>query len=194
VMMDGPSPDLAIVVWGTPGTAGSKRPFAIYKGKGADRQFTGRIAMTDDAARRPSSPGATWRQAVVEAAREVVGCKCPDPGCSDLATGYPLEGPLEIAMVFTRTKPGTSPKRKRSWPIARPDVTKNARVTEDALTDAGVWRDDAQVWNYRRLAKVYPGEDEMALPTPGAVIYIWRTRVESPTVAAAPNVATEALW
>jgi hypothetical protein len=46
--------------------------------------------------------------------------------------------------------------------------------TEDALTDAGVWEDDSRVVEYKRLAKVFPGEDVDALDVPGAVIRISR--------------------
>ena len=35
-----------------------------------------------------------------------------------------------------------------------------------------VWKDDAAVVEYRRLAKVYPGSDPDALDQPGALIRI----------------------
>jgi Holliday junction resolvase RusA-like endonuclease len=189
-----PSPDLALVVWGKPGTAGSKKPFAVYR-KGADgqREFTGRINMTDDAARRKDSPGATWRQAVVDAAREQVGCQCPEPGCTAMREGYPLTGPLEMTVVFTWPRPGSLKREAGGRMITTPDVLKLLRGTEDALKDAGVMNDDAQFWQYRRLAKVYPDTDPMALPTPGAVIYIWRTTV--PVEPVSSRVARgDALW
>ena len=44
------------------------------------------------------------------------------------------------------------------------------RSTEDALSDAGFWADDARVVEYGRLAKVFPGEDPDALQSPGVVI------------------------
>jgi len=53
-----------------------------------------------------------------------------------------------------------------------PDVSKLARSTEDALTAAGIWKDDARVVEYTRLAKVFPGEDRQSLEAPGVIIEI----------------------
>lgn len=69
-------------------------------------------------------------------------------------------------------KPQSAPKRRRTYPMRTPDLSKLARSTEDALSDAGIWADDARVVEYSRLAKVYPGEDPDALSSPGAVIEI----------------------
>jgi Holliday junction resolvase RusA-like endonuclease len=86
----------------------------------------------------------------------------------------PLDGPLAVSMVFTLRKPASAPKRRRTWPDRTPDLSKLARATEDALTDAGVWADDARVVEYVRLAKVFPGEDRDALHIPGVVVRIWQ--------------------
>lgn len=86
----------------------------------------------------------------------------------------PLDGPLVVAMTFTLPKPAAAPKRRRIWPMRMPDVSKLARSTEDAFTDAGIWKDDARVVGYDRLWKVYPGEGVDALDSPGAVIHVYR--------------------
>jgi Holliday junction resolvase RusA-like endonuclease len=91
----------------------------------------------------------------------------------------PLDEPLIVDLVFTVPKPASAPKRRRTWPMRMPDLSKLCRSTEDALTDAGIWRDDARVVEYGRLAKVYPGEDRDALDTPGAVIRIYRLAEEA---------------
>jgi crossover junction endodeoxyribonuclease RusA len=91
----------------------------------------------------------------------------------------PLDEPLVVDMVFTVPKPVAAPKRRRTWPMRMPDLSKLCRSTEDALTDAGIWRDDARVVEYGRLAKVFPGEDRDALDAPGAVIRIYR--IEEPS-------------
>jgi Holliday junction resolvase RusA-like endonuclease len=84
-----------------------------------------------------------------------------------------LDCPLQVAMVFTLPKPASLPKTRRSWPMRKPDVSKLARSTEDALSDAGLWADDARVVEYSRLAKVFPNEDPDALASPGVLIRIW---------------------
>lgn len=92
----------------------------------------------------------------------------------------PLDEPLVLEMVFTVPKPASASKRKRTWPMRMPDLSKLCRSTEDALTDAGIWRDDARVVGYDRLAKVYAGEDPDALDAPGAVIRVFRITDGSP--------------
>lgn len=84
-----------------------------------------------------------------------------------------LEGPVFVSMTITLPKPVNAPKTRITWPSKMPDLSKLARSTEDALTDAGIWRDDAQVVEYLRLAKVYPMEGEDALEVPGATIIIY---------------------
>ena len=86
----------------------------------------------------------------------------------------PLDGPLVVSMVFTMPKPASAPKRRTTWPDKKPDLSKLVRSTEDALTDAGLWVDDARVVEYSRLAKVFPGEDPQALASPGVRITVRR--------------------
>ncbi len=166
-----PDPFLRLVVHGRPGTAGSKSSFAIYKGTGPDRQFTGRIntAEQDVGGHKKS-----WRRAVTEAAIAAIRCDCPLPGCTKLRPGYPVDEAIVAAMVFTVSKPASALKKTVTYPAVMPDVGKYARATEDSLTAAGVWKDDARVVEFGRLAKVYPGEDPGSLPAPGAVILLWR--------------------
>src|SRR5690606_32281586 len=95
---------------------------------------------------------------------------------------FPLAGPLAVDVIFTLARPkshyrtGRNAHVLRDSPPARPtgapDPSKLAPATEDALTEAGVWKDDAAVVEYRRLAKVYPGSDPHALDQPGALIRI----------------------
>ena len=84
-----------------------------------------------------------------------------------------IHGPVMASMVFTVRKPTSAPKKRKTYPSTKPDLSKLIRSTEDALTDAGVWEDDARVIGYVRAAKVFPGEDPMALDTPGCVIEVW---------------------
>lgn len=151
---------LVITVYAMPASQGSKR----YVGRAG-----GRGVMVESSKKLPG-----WRQAVREAALACIYCSRPFDGkASVLRSGYPLDQPLAAAMTFTLPKPVSAPKRRRTWPDRMPDLSKLVRSTEDALTDAGVWRDDARVIAYRRLAKVYPNEGPDALPIPGVLIRIW---------------------
>ena len=95
-----------------------------------------------------------------------------------------LDEPLIVEMTFTFVRPRSHYRTGRNAhllkddalprPAGPPDVSKLARSTEDALTDAGLWRDDARVVEYTRLAKVWADEDRDALHVPGAVIRVWR--------------------
>lgn len=107
-----------------------------------------------------------WRESVKWTAFAAVG------------TGWtPLDGPLWCEMVFSLPRPKSAPKRIQH-PDKKPDLSKLIRSTEDALTDAGVWEDDARV--VRVLAsKVFAGgTDADALPVPGAVIRVRRAERE----------------
>ena len=141
---------IEIVVYGSPAPQGSKKFVGTNK--------AGRGIMVESSKKvRP------WRMDV-KAAAEVARHGLPSP----------LDGPLIVSMVFTLPKPASAPKKRRTWPDKKPDVSKLARSTEDALTDAGLWVDDARVVEYMRLAKVFPGEDADALDSPGVRIRVCR--------------------
>ena len=74
----------------------------------------------------------SWRQAVVDAARE------------QLADASPLEGPVGLGVEFFLPRP-RSAKKDVVLPAKKPDLDKLVRAIGDALTAAGVWRDDSQV-------------------------------------------------
>jgi len=138
---------VVIVVRGNPAPQGSKKFVGLSK--------SGRGIMTEMSKKvRP------WRQDVKAAALAVRGETAP------------IDEPVRVRMVFTMPKPSSAPKRKRTYPCRMPDLSKLARSTEDALTEAGIWRDDARVVQYDRLAKVYPGEDPESLDTPGVRIEV----------------------
>jgi len=143
---------LTMIIYGSPAPQGSKKFVGTTK--------TGRGLMVESSKKvRP------WRmdvKAVAEATR------------AHHVAQMPLDGPLIVSMVFTVPKPASAPKRRQTWPDRKPDLSKLARSTEDAITDAGLWADDARIIEYRRLAKVYPLEDPDSLPAPGAVVRIWR--------------------
>lgn len=140
-----------LTVYGSPAPQGSKS----YKGQ----TKSGRAILAES-----SKKVKPWRADVKEAAEKELARQ-------GLAL---LDGPLRGRMVFTLPKPVSAPKRRRTYPDKTPDLSKLARSTEDALSDAGVWKDDARVVEYSRLAKVYPGEDPEALDRPGVRIVVER--------------------
>lgn len=82
-----------------------------------------------------------WRATVAAAALEAI------PTDWDATTG-----PYSVAMLFNFPRPkshygtrGVLPSRADDSHAQKPDVDKLIRAVLDALTDAGVWRDDAQV-------------------------------------------------
>lgn len=140
-----------MIVYGSPAPQGSKSFKGLFNGKDG-RQH----AKFVESSKRVKP----WRQDVkAEAIRVRNGAA-------------PLDGPLRVSMVFTLPKPTSAPKRRRTFPIRKPDLSKLARSTEDALVDAGLLADDARIVEFTRLAKVYPGEDPESLEVPGVRIEI----------------------
>jgi len=126
-MAEQPVTLLNITVHGIPAPQGSKR----HVGNGVMIEMSKRV--------KP------WREAVKTAALEAKG------GMAwELITG-PIE--LHVNFHFPRPKShyGTGRNAATLKPTAplfvakAPDLSKLIRSTEDALTEAGVWRDDAQV-------------------------------------------------
>lgn len=116
--------EIRFTVFGVAQPAGSKRGFVI----------NGRAVLTDA---NPKSR--TWKSEVKDAARAAY-------------SGPPLNGPLGLAVEIYRPylkahlrKDGTVKPNAPKWCITKPDATKLLRGIEDAITDAGLWRDDAQV-------------------------------------------------
>jgi Holliday junction resolvase RusA-like endonuclease len=155
-------------VTGRPAPQGSKKGFA----RG------GKVAMVE-----MSKYVKPWRQDVRSAAEAWVA-RSPDL--------YPLPGALSVDMVFSIARPkghygtgrnaGVLKPNAPAHPASMPDLSKLARSTEDALTSAGVWSDDARVVEYGRLAKRYVVDDiglfdVYARTTPGAVILVRQMEV-----------------
>lgn len=127
------STPIIIRVPGIPKTAGSKKAFPIFRGKGPAKTWVRNI-VTDDT----GQAGKEWRASVQACAADVMD------------TCDPLDCPLAVTMVFTLQRPkghmgakGLRPSAPE-YPMTKPDALKLARAVEDALTGI-VWRDDALI-------------------------------------------------
>ena len=100
-----------------------------------------------------------WRSVVTGAA---FGC------------GPCLDGPVAVRLVFTVPRAASYPKGDLVPYRATGDLDKLTRAVLDAVVDAGLLHNDAQVADFTRLAKVYAfghrGVDLNALPVPGVVM------------------------
>jgi Holliday junction resolvase RusA-like endonuclease len=142
--------DVSFFVPGLASPGGSKRAFLSKSGK---------IVVKDDAANNKP-----WRATVAAFA------------LAAMAGRPPLEGPLELRVVFSMPRPKghfhTGRKAGQVKPTAphyhtsKPDATKLLRALEDALKLI-CWNDDSQVAR-QRVDKVYQGA------TAGAFVSIWR--------------------
>lgn len=151
------------------------RVYGLPAPQGSKRHVGGGVMVESSKKVKP------WRADVRFAAEELIACDCPDQ-CGGLAPGYPLDGPLVVRMVFSFVRPRSHYRTGRNAHLLRdgaparpqgpPDLSKLLRSTEDALTSAGAWRDDARVVEYERAAKVWAGEDPEALDASGALIVV----------------------
>ena len=152
---------LTVTVYGLPAPQGSKR----HVGKG--------VMVESSKAVKP------WREAVVWAMRQEI---------AQHRDWCPLTGALEASMVFSFARPkghfgtgrntGVLKPSAPARPAVMPDLSKLARSTEDAITTAGGYEDDALLVAYRRLEKRYTtdhGQVPDVLDVPGAVIHLFRT-------------------
>jgi crossover junction endodeoxyribonuclease RusA len=134
-------------VFGTPAPQGSK------SFKGLSKKGRAILAESSQAVK-------PWRDSVVCATRELWG---------SLVWNTTIKGPVGLEITFTVRRPKSA--KEDALPDNRPDLSKLVRSTEDGLTDAGVWEDDARVVTCM-ARKVYPGAHPDSLPVPGAVIRI----------------------
>jgi Holliday junction resolvase RusA-like endonuclease len=138
---------LVVTVFGRPVTQGSKTRT--------------RYGMRDDNGVRLRP----WREAVKTAALDALGGP-------DSTTWQRLDGPVSVSAAFTFDRPKSAPKSRQCWPTTRSsgDLDKLVRAVFDALTDAGVWRDDSQVVEVS-AAKLHVG-DSGGLRIPGVVLTV----------------------
>lgn len=142
---------LTFRVFGTPAPAGSKTVVPTARGP----------RVLDGGSKAAREHRRTWRSDVIDAARTAM---------TD-ADWRTVEGPVALTLALIVPRPKSLPRQRRDGtvpqPITRPDLTKLLRATEDAITAAGVWRDDSQVVRLV-VDKVY---EDLGYP-PGAIVTV----------------------
>lgn len=118
---------LDVFVTGRPAPQGSKR----YFGKGRSEEMSKYVGA--------------WRDDVRSA-------------CARVWEGRPpLDCPLVLEVEFVLRRPLSAPKQSTPSATGPPDCSKLLRSTEDAVTSAGVWRDDSRVvaeLAWKRIAEI----------------------------------------
>ena len=135
---------MTFTVFGLPGPQGSKR-------------FVGRAKSGRGILVESSAKVKPWREAVRWTALEAIADK-----------KIRFTGAVEVSMIFTLPKPKSASKCASA--SKRPDLSKLVRSTEDALTDSGIWEDDARV--IRCFSEKHYAGSSNALNVPGCVIRI----------------------
>jgi Holliday junction resolvase RusA-like endonuclease len=166
---------ISFVVHGDPATQGNKTPYPVRRKDAAGEwEYTGKVAVVEGKSKAGRVKFQTWREAVKEAAVDAVNG----------SPVFPLDGPLQVAMIFTLRRPkrhfrsGASTSHllregAPEYPGVKPDLAKLTRAVEDAMRDAGVYWDDAQIVSYRPHIKVFT-DDPMGLPHPGVRVKVQR--------------------
>lgn len=150
---------MKLTVIGTPAPQGSKS----YKG----RSKTGKAIMVES-----SKKVGPWRETVVYAARDEI---------ANVGEWSVITDPILLKVTFSLRRPTSHYRTGKNAHLLRdsaptrpgkyPDLSKLIRSTEDALTTAGVYADDALIVDLN-ASKVFAGSPE-GLDVPGAVIEIW---------------------
>lgn len=161
-------PDLVLAVafsvLDNPEAPGGKAGIPIYRGSKVrgTREFTGRVNVVD----KNHKAVKAWRESVFNAARPD-GVPVLSPGISDAVV---------LRLLFSLARPKSVSLRSRPYPTVRPDVDNLSKGTIDAITGAGIWRDDALVIG-TLLSKAYCGyfhvDGTPALEIPGCVVEIY---------------------
>ena len=84
------------------------------------------------------------------------------------STPEPLRGPLSVHLTFLMPRPKS--RKVDVWHTTKPDADNLAKAVLDALGDAGIWCDDAQVVRLVAKKLYVTGETE----APGCAVIIER--------------------
>ncbi len=112
-------------VYGEPVPKGSKSAFPIRKAG----VLTGRVAVVEGKTKRQSE----WRARVHAAAQAQADAGAPM-----------LDGAVHLIARFWLTRPKSEPKRRRTYPVRKPDLDKLLRGLLDPMTGVLI-ADDARI-------------------------------------------------
>jgi crossover junction endodeoxyribonuclease RusA len=93
-----------------------------------------------------------WKSCVYLAARQAMQAA----GFTGWAAGIPLV----LSVAYWMPRPKRLKDRIGVPHVCKPDLDNLAKAVKDALTQAGVWADDAQVFAYRSHCKFYADPNE----------------------------------
>ena len=137
-----------VTVYGTPATKGSMKCIGPRGGRGHQ------LIEDDKGGTRKA-----WRAAVEQAAAAIL-----------VRRGAPFTGPVGVQLKFWLPRPA-SVTRSRPHTRGTGDLDKLERAVLDAITNAGLWGDDAQVCRLVTI-KAYADPPEQ----PGLVLTLWAIR------------------
>lgn len=132
-------------VYGIPAPQGSKIPGVSSK--------TGKLFVREQSGKTL----APWREDVKQAALMARGEQDT------------LTGPIKLVIQFLMPRPASVSVKKRPHPTVAPDLDKLARGVGDALKQAGVYKDDAQVVVIQATKQYASDEKDLS---PGAWIVV----------------------
>lgn len=136
-------------MYGQPAPQGSKKFQGMTKaGKGIIREASNKLAP--------------WRNCVCTQAIEAL---------DRIGRPAPIAIAVRVELYFTFLRPASVKRSKRPHMSIAPDLSKLVRATEDGLTDAGVWVDDALVVQLI-AGKCYSHEAPWALDRSGCFIVV----------------------
>jgi hypothetical protein len=143
-------------VYGIPAPQGSKIPGVSSK--------TGKLFVREQSSKTLTP----WRQDVKAAAQVArglpAGAAGPDElvGADSVANVIPtMTGPVVLVIDLWVPRPASVKPAKRPYPVVAPDLDKYVRGIGDALKQAGVYADDAQVIGIK-ATKRYADDDQQA--------------------------------
>lgn len=180
--------DLAVTWVRDPAPQGSKNPVPIWRNRGNGPEGRRILGYSPDGAKELAGIEVVESSKFVQPWRALLAAEA----ARRMRSAPPMDGPICAVMVFTLHRPGSHYRTGRNAgrlrdtaPAAHtvyPDLSKLARAAEDALTDGRMIADDARIWRYDHLAKVYPGTPApagwphpvYALQRPGVFIHLER--------------------